>query len=737
MTNNAYEDILLPDVDLFNIDSVKAFNEARQKRISAGDKNPPPEAIFRERLQTPPPKDRQAKDHEIIAGFLSATPNTRRRALNDLIKKQKEDGLWEEEGDRSITVSDDESDEEVRRQLGDSDKDQNASLIPLSKKLLTASDLQDFNPSKHGGLIIPSVMQNLVIVRQHIPMSLFLPESLERFRSNRVKFISDYPASRSKDTTTEKKIKIPDVKDFPDEANLSALQWTQALPNYKKFLRQVADDAVCKIFKRHFDALQSELDFESNFPAMLAMDILFRSKFYESLVRFNEVQWDKDLAQCRAMQIRKDLSQANSASSAYRQDSRFNRRFAPYPQPRQPTSSASFHDPLSASSVSERTLTKNALKRIRRKANRRSQLPKEDNSSNEVVTDVQSAQVSTSVVDVHSEDIVPMTHLTSAPSVVAPRIMPVAGTNTVPPTNQPDSSSLADDDLSIIAASFASSLSLDSLASSASQKLLLATHSDSSHTFSATIQSFINLLSFRASFVKSDRFPYNVLQSVEMSPYDSNEVYSRIITPYSAEAFRIFLEAAGIHHMYPYLSHKITHGFSLGNLTSIDVSFTPDNLRSALPHSTVINEYIQEEIRLNRFSGPFTQEELERITGPFRSSPLQIVTKQGPPWFFSQAPNSDDFPTCWGTPDECAFLVAIAPPGAQACTLDIEGAYRTIPVRPDHKRFLIIKHKGLFYLNHDVPFGLRNASGLQGEVADAIVDIWHSLGVGPVIKWVL
>ncbi|RXW12851.1 hypothetical protein EST38_g13003 [Candolleomyces aberdarensis] len=160
MTNNAYEDILLPDVDLFNIDSVKAFNEARQKRISAGDKNPPPEAIFRERLQTPPPKHRQAKDHEILAGFLSATPNTRKRALNDLIKKQKADGLWEEEGDKSITVSEDESDKEVQRQLRDSDKDQDASLIPSSRKLLTASDLQEYNPSKHGGLIIPSVMQN-------------------------------------------------------------------------------------------------------------------------------------------------------------------------------------------------------------------------------------------------------------------------------------------------------------------------------------------------------------------------------------------------------------------------------------------------------------------------------------------------------------------------------------------------------------------------------------------------
>ena len=48
----------------------------------------------------------------------------------------------------------------------------------------------------------------------------------------------------------------------------------------------------------------------------------------------------------------------------------------------------------------------------------------------------------------------------------------------------------------------------------------------------------------------------------------------------------------------------------------------------------------------------------------------------------------------------------------------------------------MVQFEGKFYVDHNVPFGLASASGLQGEVADAIVDIWHTLGVGPFIKWV-
>ena len=68
--------------------------------------------------------------------------------------------------------------------------------------------------------------------------------------------------------------------------------------------------------------------------------------------------------------------------------------------------------------------------------------------------------------------------------------------------------------------------------------------------------------------------------------------------------------------------------------------------------------------------------------------------------------------------------------------LDVESAYRTIPVKPNHKWYLIVHFDDLFYIDHDVPFGLASASGLQGEVADATVDIWEYHNISPAVKWV-
>jgi hypothetical protein len=80
--------------------------------------------------------------------------------------------------------------------------------------------------------------------------------------------------------------------------------------------------------------------------------------------------------------------------------------------------------------------------------------------------------------------------------------------------------------------------------------------------------------------------------------------------------------------------------------------------------------------------------------------------------------------------------IAEAPPGTQAATLDIEHAYRTIPCKPDHKRYLTVFFEGFFYIDQNILFGLASVAGLQGKVADAIIDIWNYLGVDPTLKWI-
>ncbi len=70
-------------------------------------------------------------------------------------------------------------------------------------------------------------------------------------------------------------------------------------------------------------------------------------------------------------------------------------------------------------------------------------------------------------------------------------------------------------------------------------------------------------------------------------------------------------------------------------------------------------------------------------------------------------------------------------------SLDIDAAFRRIPVLPVHKPYIVVQCRpGEFYIDHVVPFGITSGTGVQGAVMDAIVDILDARGWGPNKKWV-
>ena len=73
----------------------------------------------------------------------------------------------------------------------------------------------------------------------------------------------------------------------------------------------------------------------------------------------------------------------------------------------------------------------------------------------------------------------------------------------------------------------------------------------------------------------------------------------------------------------------------------------------------------------------------------------------------------------------------------QACSLNIRKFHHTCPVDPNHKPWLVVKGTGEdnFYLDHCHSFGALSASSNAGMIGNAIIDIWLSEGVGPVVKY--
>ena len=58
--------------------------------------------------------------------------------------------------------------------------------------------------------------------------------------------------------------------------------------------------------------------------------------------------------------------------------------------------------------------------------------------------------------------------------------------------------------------------------------------------------------------------------------------------------------------------------------------------------------------------------------------------------------------------------------GAQLAKLDMESAYRQVPVHTDDRFLLGMKWKGNLYVDTALPFGLRYAPKIFNAVADAL-----------------
>ncbi|CDO71596.1 hypothetical protein BN946_scf184911.g66 [Trametes cinnabarina] len=229
----------------------------------------------------------------------------------------------------------------------------------------------------------------------------------------------------------------------------------------------------------------------------------------------------------------------------------------------------------------------------------------------------------------------------------------------------------------------------------------------------------------------------------------------RIITTYRAEAFEQELRRWGLWEKHHTLIAKLLFGFHIGDMRPLTKTFTPENHKGARENIDFVINYTSEQVKLGHMTGPYSEERVRDILGThFRSSPLSVVPKSSlEPHKFCLIQNcsfrdedgmsvndmisADEFPMSWGTAAEVAEIICNAPAGTQMATLDVDSAFRRIPIYPAHKQYLVIQQRpGEFFIDHVCPFGVRSGPGLQGAPMDAIVDILDARGWGPNKKWV-
>lgn len=234
---------------------------------------------------------------------------------------------------------------------------------------------------------------------------------------------------------------------------------------------------------------------------------------------------------------------------------------------------------------------------------------------------------------------------------------------------------------------------------------------------------------------------------------NARESLLKVVTPLPHDRWYGALKGCSLLDKFRDIPIGLRFGFKTGVTSKLITQFIPDNHRSALDSPNIVNDHIQNELRLHRYSGPFDVSQLLTLIGPFRTAPLGVVPKpnsnksriiQDLSFPRNNATiasvnseiNSDNFPCEWGSFAQCYFLVAKAPPGTQVAVFDVDSAYRNIPVHPEDQCHFCVSWNGKVYIDHCVAFGSASSAGLFGRVADCFVAIVQYHGAQQVIKWV-
>ena len=194
-----------------------------------------------------------------------------------------------------------------------------------------------------------------------------------------------------------------------------------------------------------------------------------------------------------------------------------------------------------------------------------------------------------------------------------------------------------------------------------------------------------------------------------------------------------------------YVCLGLSHGFRIGFQHSSPLRSTSSNMESARLHPEVISEYLRKECSLGRMLGPFPDDargmpflHVNRfgvIPKGHNTGKWRLITDLSFPPGFSVNDGIDPSlcSMVYTTVDKVAVLASRLGRGALLAKIDIESAYRLIPVHPQDRHLQAMRWEGRVYVDPMLPFGLRSAPKNCNAVADALCWHLHQSGI-PIIR---
>ena len=194
-----------------------------------------------------------------------------------------------------------------------------------------------------------------------------------------------------------------------------------------------------------------------------------------------------------------------------------------------------------------------------------------------------------------------------------------------------------------------------------------------------------------------------------------------------------------------YLLEGIKNGFRIGfNYQQHKCRSAKRNMLSASEHQSVIDDYLAKECSLGRILGPIVKGSL-----PLQINRFGVIPKPNQPgkWRFivdlsspegasvNDGVSTDLCSLTYASIDDAVALIIRKGRGTRLAKVDLENAYRMVPVHPDDRLLLGMEWKGQWYVDTALPFGLRSAPKIFTALADGLIWIMFNQGVRSAIHY--
>ena len=202
-------------------------------------------------------------------------------------------------------------------------------------------------------------------------------------------------------------------------------------------------------------------------------------------------------------------------------------------------------------------------------------------------------------------------------------------------------------------------------------------------------------------------------------------------TPVSPDALRYFLVGYN-RNIVEYLLNGFQHGFRIGCFgLPAQQAKRVTNLKSAIEFPAVVDNKIAKELALSRILGPF---DTPPRSDNFRISPLGVVPKKSPGEFrtihhliYPEGSSVNDFipkeisAVQYATIQDAIRLIKQLPSSQVfMAKVDIESAFRIIPVSPRDRPLLGFQWKGKFFMDAVLPMGVSSACAIFESFSTAL-----------------